>query len=60
MLVLLTRIATHFEMMITMKNDVMKIAIGVTTIVNTGIMIGQRDRGLHNHIAADRKTSSTM
>ena len=52
LLMLPARIATHVVMMIAAKNGVMKIA-------NTGIMIGQRDRGLHSHVAADRKTSST-
>ena len=40
LLVLPTRIATHVMMMIAAKNGVMKIAIGVTTIGNAGIMIG--------------------
>ena len=55
-----TRITTHVVMMIVMKNDIMKIATGATTIANAVIMIGQRDRGLHNHVTADWKTSSTM
>jgi len=59
LLMLPARIATHVVMMIALKNDVMRIATGVTTIMNIGIMIGQRDRGLHNHITADQKTSST-
>ena len=54
-----THIATHVVMMIAVKNDVMKITTGIMMIVNAGIMIGQRDRGLHSHIIADRKTSST-
>ena len=33
-------IATHIVMMITMKNGVMKITTGVTTIMNVVIMIG--------------------
>ena len=51
---------THIVMMIAVKNVVMKIVIGATTIANAVIMIGLRDRGLHNHVAVDRKTSSTM
>ena len=57
LLVLPARIATHVMMMIAVKNSVMKIATGVTTIVNVGIMISQRDRGLHRHVAVDQKTS---
>ena len=53
LLVLPARIATHVMMMIVAKNDVMKIATGVTTIVNADIMIGHRDRGLHNHVTVD-------
>jgi len=53
------QIATHVVMMIATKNGVMKITIGATTIANTVIMIGQRDQGLHNHVATNQKTSST-
>ena len=60
MLVLPARIATHVVMMIAAKNSIMKITIGVTTITNADIMIGQRDQGLHSHVAVDQKTSSTM
>ena len=60
LLMLPARIATHIVMMIAMKNGIMKIAIGVTTIVNAGIMIGQRDQGLHSHVTVDWKTSSIM
>jgi len=59
LLVLPARIATHVVMMIATKNGVMKITIGATTIANTVIMIGQRDQGLHNHVATNQKTSST-
>ena len=59
MLVLPSHIATHIMMMIAVKNSVMKIATGVMTIANAGIMIGQRDQGLHSHITADQKTLST-
>ena len=59
LLVLPARIATHIVMMIAAKNGVMKIATGVTTIANASIMIGQRDQGLHSHVVADWKTSST-
>ena len=59
LLVLPARIATHVAMMIAAKNGVIKITTGATTIANAVIMIGQRDRGLHSHIAAERKTSST-
>ena len=59
MLVLPARIATHIVMMIAMKNGVMKIVVGATTIVNASIIIVQRDEGLHSHVTADRKTSST-
>ena len=54
-----TWIATHIMMMIAAKSGVMKIMAGATMIVNTVIMIGQRDQGLHSHTAADQKTSST-
>ena len=37
--VLPARITTHVVMMIAAKNDVMKIATGITTIVNASIMI---------------------
>ena len=53
------RIATNVVMMITAKNDIMKIAVGATMIANAIIMIGQRDQGLHSHAATDQKTSST-
>ena len=43
LLVLPTWIATHVVMRITMKNSIIKIAIGATMIVNAIIMIGQRD-----------------
>ena len=59
LLVLPSHIATHIMMMIAVKNSVMKIMTGVMTIANAGIMIGQRDQGPHNHVAADQKTSST-
>ena len=59
LLVLPARITTHVVMMIATKNGVMKIATGATTIMNAVIMIGQRDQGLHSHVAVDRKTSST-
>ena len=59
LLVLPAQIATHVVMMIAVKNGVMKIATSVMTIANAGIMIGQRDQGLHSHVAADHKTSST-
>ena len=59
MLVLPARIATHVVMMIAVKNDVMKIVTDAMTIANAVIMIGQRDRGLHNHVIADQKTPST-
>ena len=59
MLVLPTRIATHVVTMIATKNGVMKIMAGATTIVNAVIMIGQRDQGLHSHVAVNWKTSST-
>ena len=48
-----TQISTHVVMMIAVKNGVVKIMIGAMMIANAIIMIGQRDRGLHNHIAAD-------
>jgi len=54
------RIATHVMMMITMKNNIMKITTGAMTIVNTIIMIGQRDKGLHSHITTDRKTQCCL
>ena len=60
MLVLPARIATHVVMMITAKNDVMKIVAGAMMIANVVIMIGQRDQGLHSHVTTDQKTSSTM
>ena len=60
LLMLPAQIATHIMMMIATKNSVMKIMAGTTTITNAIIMIGQRDQGLHNHVTADRKTSSTM
>ena len=60
LLVLPARIATHVMMMIATKNGIMKIAADATMIVNVVIMIGQRNQGLHSHVAADRKTSSTM
>ena len=53
LLVLPAHIAAHIAMMIAVKNDVMKIATCVTTIVNADIMIGHRDRGLHNHVTVD-------
>ena len=59
LLVLPTRIATHIMMTIAVKNDVMKIVTCVMMIVNVVIMIGQRDQGLHSHVAAIQKTSST-
>ena len=59
LLVLLARIATHIMMMIAANNSVVKITTGAMTITNAIIMIGQRDGGLHSHVAADRKTSST-
>ena len=59
LLVLPAHITTHIVMMIATKNGVMKIAIGITMIANIGLVIGQRDRGLHSHMATDRKTSST-
>ena len=59
LLVLPARITTHVMMMIATKNGVMKIAAGAATIANTIILISQRDQGLHNHVAADRKTPLT-
>ena len=59
LLVLPAPIAIHVVMMITAKNGVIKIMTGATMIANAIIMIGQRDRGLHSHVTADRKTSST-
>ena len=59
LLMLPARITTHVVMMITAKNDVMKIAAGTTMITNAIIMINQRDQGLHSHIAAVQKTPST-
>ena len=59
LLVLPAQITTHVMMMIAAKNGVMKIAVGATMIANSILMIGQRDQGLHSHVAADRKTSST-
>jgi len=53
LLVLPARITTHIVMMIVEKNGVTKIVTGAMTIMNAVIMIGQRDRGLHSHIAAD-------
>ena len=38
LLVLPARIATHVVMMIAMKNNIIKIATGVTMIANAGIM----------------------
>ena len=40
LLMLPAQIAIHIVMMITVKNGVMKIAIGATTITNAVIMIG--------------------
>ena len=60
LLVLPTQIATPIVMMMAIKNNIMKITVGAMTIMNAIIMIGQRDQGLHNHITADQKTSSTM
>ena len=58
LLVLPARIATHVVMMIAANNGVMKIMTSVMTIANAGIMICQRERGLHSHVTIDRKTSS--
>ena len=59
MLALPAQIATHIVMMIVAKNDVMKIIAGAMTITNAVIMIVQRDKGLHSHVVADQKTSTT-
>ena len=53
LLMLLAWIAIHVVMMIATKNGVMKIVVGAMMIVNAIRTIGQRDQGLHSHIATD-------
>ena len=60
LLVLPAQIATHVVMMIATKIGIMMIVVGATMIANTIIMVGQRDQGLHSHVAADQKTPLTM